>query len=98
MRSLALMTPVEEVEPGDVIQRPSGTTHEVAEVRRYPAVVAGDHRIPETFVVVYLAHEEASYENKARDSSGFNSRARRTERQWKPLQPGECVPVVRSAA
>jgi hypothetical protein len=67
VRLLALLTPVELVRPGDCVQRPSGTTHVVSEVLSHPECQVGEHVVPETHVIVYVAHEEATYENKARD-------------------------------
>jgi hypothetical protein len=94
------MVPVEEVRAGDTLQRPSGTEHTVRSVEHYPARQTGEYLQPESFIVVYVSHEETSFENKATDKSGFNSRSSRggVLKQWKPLAPGEFVPLARRAA
>jgi hypothetical protein len=82
------MKPVELVEPGDVVVLPRGGRHHVLRVEHYPD---GAH------VVVYASHEEASYENRARDKSGFNITQTRyaIEKSLRPLRTGEFVVVAR---
>lgn len=85
------MVPVEQVFAGDVLRRPSGVVNVVTRV-------CGPFE-DGTRVVVYGSYEEATYEWKARDRSGFNLRADRegkpiaVERSWKPLREGELVPL-----
>jgi hypothetical protein len=97
--TLALLVPVEDVRAGDVIRRPSGLEHVVVRVE-------GPYE-DGTRVVVYASFDEATFENKARDRSGFNVgrvAARRggerlaIEQSWRPLSAGEPVPLARRGA
>jgi hypothetical protein len=83
------MTPVERVEPGDAIQRPSGTTHLVTAVETVPAVRVGEHELPERVLVVYRAFEETTPDR------GVISRPAGVLRSFVPLERGQCVPIVR---
>jgi hypothetical protein len=50
---LSRLVPVEDVQPGDTIRRPSGSTHRIHAIRRYPA----GYTVPEHLVIDYVAHE-----------------------------------------
>lgn len=99
MTALALLVPVEQVQAGDTIRRPSGTTHTIHAIAHYPAVEHDSGYVAaDAYVIAYVSHESTTYENKARDKSGFNQRSRGPIlKTWKPLQAGEPVPIVRRA-
>jgi hypothetical protein len=93
--ALALLVPVENVRAGDVLRRPSGVEQIVTRVEG--PYEDGD------LVLVYATYEQGSYENKARDRSGFNVRrvaqgrdpVLAVEQSWRPLKPGDLVPIAR---
>lgn len=80
--------PVETIRRGDEVWIPRLGPHVVSAVNE-----GEDGR----YVVVYFAHDEETYENKARDSSGRNSRVRICERSLKPHAAGELLSVSRGA-
>lgn len=58
-------------------------------------LVAEVNRYEDTIVVVYFDEEDASYENRARDHSGFNRRRRLVYKSLIPLRPGDLLAVER---
>lgn len=88
----AELVPIEQVRAGDVVRRPSGVTHVATRIE-------GPYE-DGTRVLVYASYEEATYEWKARDRSGFNLRSTRdgvkvaVERSFVPMRDGVRVQVV----
>jgi hypothetical protein len=73
---------VERVRPGHVLVLPRGATHVVTEVKTYE---------DGSYLVVYAASEEVSFENKARDRGGYRTITRTVERGLAVNYPGEKV-------
>lgn len=82
-------TTVDAVKPGDEIY--------VHRTRGYKLVAEVNH-YEDDIVVVYFDRDQASYENRARDKSGFNTRSMRVLKSLRPMPAGEPVVVVRGSA
>lgn len=86
------VVPVEDVRPGDVVVVGKTGEHVVSRLAKYDTLGMAEQ---ENYVVVYFASEEQTYENRARDKSGHNTRRRLVEKSIRPLLPGEPVVVQR---
>jgi hypothetical protein len=86
------VVPVEQVRPGDEVVVGKTGAHVVSRLARHDTLGTAEQ---ECYVVVYFAMEEQTYENRARDRSGHNSRRRLVEKSIRPLLPGEPVTVTR---
>lgn len=84
--SLHELVDVDTVNPGDLVYLPKLGAKLVDALERHD---------DGTIVVVYYDDEESSYENRARDHSGFNHRARLVLKSLRPLQPGDLLEVER---
>lgn len=91
---IAEVVPVETVRPGDEIVVGKLGLHIVAAVNRYETLGLQERRC---YVVTYFAHAVETYENRARDSSGRNTRARLVEQSLIPVPAGDLVAVVRGS-
>lgn len=78
---------IESVRPGDEVEIRKIGRHVVSRLEAYD---------DETFVLVYFAHGEATYENRARDKSGMNERGGYVvEKSLAPMRAGELVVLER---
>lgn len=86
------IVPVEQVRRGDEIVVGKTGAHVVSSIGRFDTLGLDEQ---ENYVVVYFATEEVTYENRARDRSGPNTRRRLVEKSLRPLLPGVGVVVTR---